>query len=96
MTRVLSAGVTWALSELSMRIHTGAPSSSHRCTALTKPVSARIVDQGGAPEWALVGALVGALVWALVRAGEALSLRFLTPIMKVVALTRRALCPDQP
>jgi hypothetical protein len=88
MTRVLSAGVTWALSELSMRIHTGAPSSSHRCTALTKPVSARIVDQGGAPEWALVGALV--------RAGEALSLRFLTPIMKVVALTRRALCPDQP
>jgi hypothetical protein len=92
MTRVLSAGVTWALSELSMRIHTGAPSSSHRCTALTKPVSARIVDQGGAPEWALVGALV----WALVRAGEALSLRFLTPIMKVVALTRRALCPDQP
>ena len=88
MTRVLSAGVTWALSELSMRIHTGAPSSSHRCTALTKPVSARIVDQGGAPEWALV--------WALVRAGEALSLRFLTPIMKVVALTRRALCPDQP
>jgi enoyl-CoA hydratase/carnithine racemase len=88
MTRVLSAGVTWALSELSMRIHTGAPSSSHRCTALTKPVSARIVDQGGAPEWALVGARV--------RAGEALSLRFLTPIMKVVALTRRALCPDQP
>jgi hypothetical protein len=88
MTRVLSAGVTWALSELSMRIHTGAPSSSHRCTALTKPVSARIVDQGGAPEWALVEALV--------RAGEALSLRFLTPIMKVVALTRRALCPDQP
>jgi len=88
MTRVLSAGVTWALSELSMRIHTGAPSSSHRCTALTKPVSARIVDQGGAPEWAQVEALV--------RAGEALSLRFLTPIMKVVALTRRALCPDQP
>ncbi len=88
MTRVLSAGVTWALSALSMRIHTGAASSSHRCTALTKPVSARIVGQGGAPEWALVGALV--------RAGEALSLRFLTPIMKVVALTRRALCPDQP
>ena len=80
MTRVLSAGVTWALSELSMRIHTGAPSSSHRCTALTRPVSARAVGHGGAP----------------VRPAEALSLRFLAPIMKVVALTRRALGPDQP
>jgi hypothetical protein len=84
MTRVLSAGASWASQALSMRIHIGAASSSQRCSAPTKPVSARAVGHGGAP------------VWAPVRFGEALSLRFLAPIMKVVALTRWALCPDQP
>jgi hypothetical protein len=80
MTRVLSAGASWASQALSMRIPIGAASSSQRCSAPTKPVSARAVGHGGAP----------------VRFGEALSLRFLAPIMKVVALTRWALCPDQP
>jgi hypothetical protein len=80
MTRVLSAGASWASQALSMRIHIGAASSSQRCSAPTKPVSARAVGHGGAP----------------VRPAEALSLRFLAPIMKVVALTRRALGPDQP